>query len=93
MNKEKKVYITFQKKCKDIDITFRKWINEERVAFLVNDNAAKFLGFKNKECLINAIFDTKAMDYSEEDKIWLEWDEDTNTIKSVTISKLKKNGE
>lgn len=93
MSKEKKTFIIFQKKCKDTDITFRKWINEERVDFLVNDNAAKFLGFKNKECLINAFFDTKAMDYSEEDKIWLEWNEDTNTIKSVTISKLKKNGE
>ena len=93
MNKEKKLYITFQKKCKDIDSTFRKWINEERVDFLVNDNAAKFLGFKNKECLINAFFDTKAMDYSEEDKIWLELNEYTNTIKSATISKLKKNGE
>lgn len=51
----KKVYIIFQKKCKDIDITFRKWINEERVDFLVDDNAAKFLGYKNKECFINAI--------------------------------------
>lgn len=87
----KKVYIIFQKKCKDIDITFRKWINEERVAFLVDDNAAKYFGYKNKECFINAIFDTKAMDYSEEDKIWLEWDENTNTIKSITLSKPTKN--
>ena len=38
MNREKKVYITFQKKCKDTDITFRKWINDERVEFLVDNN-------------------------------------------------------
>ena len=89
MNKEKKVCIIFQKKCKDTDITFRKWINEERVDFLVDDNAAKFLGYKNKECFINAIFDTKAMDYNPSDKIWIEWNECDNIIKSVTISKAK----
>lgn len=91
MNKEKKVYITFQKKCKDIDITFRKWINEEREEFLLDNNAAKVLGFRNKECLIKNILDTKAINYSEEDKIWLEWDENTNTIKSITQSKPTKN--
>lgn len=91
MNKEKKVYITFQKKCKDIDITFRKWINEEREEFLLDNNAAKVLGFKSETELINALFDTKAMNYSEEDKIWLEWDENTNTIKSITLSKPTKN--
>ena len=91
MNKEKKVYITFQKKCKDTDITFRKWINEEREEFLLDNNAAKFLGFENKECLIKNIIDTKAINYSEEDKIWLEWDENTNTIKSITLSKPTKN--
>ena len=87
----KKVYIIFQKKCKDIDITFRKWINEEREEFLLDNNAAKFLGFRNKECLIKNILDTKAINYSEEDKIWLEWDENTNTIKSITVSKPTKN--
>ena len=90
MNKEKKVYIIFQKKCKDTDITFRKWINEERVDFLVDDNAAKFLGYKNKECFINAIFDKKDMEYNTSDKIWIEWNEHDNIIKSVTISKTKE---
>lgn len=93
MNKEKKVYITFQKKCKDIDITFRKWINEEREEFLLDNNAAKVLGFKSETELINALFDTKAMNYNKGDNIWLEWDKDANTIKSVSISKLKKNVE
>ena len=91
MSKEKKAFIIFQKKCKDTDITFRKWINEEREEFLLDNNAAKFLGFENKECLIKNILDTKAINYSEEDKIWLEWDENTNTIKSITLSKPTKN--
>lgn len=93
MSKEKKTFIIiiFQKKCKDTDITFRKWINEEREEFLVDNNAAKFLGFRNKEELINALFDTRAMDYAKGDNIWLEWDENTNTIKSITVSKPTKN--
>lgn len=93
MNKEKKVYVIFQKKCKDTDITFRKWINEEREEFLVDNNAAKFLGFRNKEELINALFDTRAMNYAKGDNIWLEWDENKSTIKSVTLSKPNKGNE
>ena len=93
MNKEKKVYVIFQKKCKDTDITFRKWINEEREEFLVDNNAAKFLGFRNKEELTNALFDTRAMNYAKGDNIWLEWDENKSTIKSVTLSKPNKGNE
>ena len=60
---------------------------------LLNDNAAKSFGYKNKEELINALFDTRAMDYAKGDNIWLEWDEDKNTIKSVTLSKPNKGNE
>lgn len=33
------------------------------------------------------------MNYAKGDNIWLEWDEDKSTIKSVTLSKPNKGNE
>lgn len=93
MPKVKILNLIFKKRYKGVNITFRKWIKEKREEILLNDNAAKSFGYKNKEELINALFDTRAMDYAKGDNIWLEWDEDKNTIKSVTLSKPNKGNE
>lgn len=93
MPKVKILYLIFKRRYKGVNITFRKWVKEKREEILLNDNAAKFLGFRNKEELINALFDTRAMNYAKGDNIWLEWDEDKSTIKSVTLSKPNKGNE
>ena len=93
MPKVKILNLIFKRRYKGVNITFRKWVKEKREEILLNDNAAKFLGFRNKEELINALFDTRAMNYAKGDNIWLEWDEDKSTIKSVTLSKPNKGNE
>ena len=93
MPKVKILNLIFKRRCKGVNITFRKWVKEKREEILLNDNAAKILGFRNKEELINALFDTRAMNYAKGDNIWLEWDEDKSTIKSVTLSKPNKGNE
>lgn len=93
MPKVKILNLIFKRRYKGVNITFRKWIKENRKEMLLNDNAAKSFGYKNKEELINALFDTRAMDYAKGDNIWLEWDEDKSTIKSVTLSKPNKGNE
>lgn len=67
MPKVKILNLIFKKRYKGVNITFRKWIKEKREEILLNDNAAKSFGYKNKEELINALFDTRAMDYAKGD--------------------------
>lgn len=80
-------FICFKTKYKGVEITVRKWVDENRNEVLLDDNLAKLSGYKSAKDFIAATFNTEAMHYKEDDKIWLEWNVTENTLKSVTISK------
>lgn len=86
-DKEYTNFVCYKTKYKDTEITARKWPNEHRTEILLDDNFAKLHGYNSARDFIADAFNTKAMQYKEDDKVWLEWDETKNTLKSVTISK------
>lgn len=49
MPKVKILNLIFKRRYKGVNITFRKWVKEKREEILLNDNAAKSFGYKNKE--------------------------------------------
>lgn len=83
-------FIVLKMKYKGTEIIFRRWFEDGKEEIQVNDNFARLMGFPSKEELIKTILKDTEIDYKECDTLWACFDESTQKITSVSVSKLEK---
>lgn len=82
--------IVLKMKYKGAEIIFRRWFENGKEEIQVNDNFARLMGFPSKEELIKTMLKDIEIDYKEGDTLWVRFDESTQKITSVSVSKLEK---
>lgn len=82
--------IVLKMKYKGAEIIFRRWFEDGKEEIQVDDNFARLMGFPSKEELIKTMLKDTEIDYKEGDTLWVRFDESTQKITSVSVSKLKK---
>ena len=83
-------FIVLKMKYKGTEIIFRRWFEDGKEEIQVNDNFARLMGFHSKEELIKTMLKYTEIDYKEGDTLWACFDESTQKITSVSVSKLEK---
>lgn len=82
--------IVLKMKYKGTEIIFRRWFEDGKEEIQVNDNFARLMGFPSKEELIKTMLKDIEIDYKEGDTLWARFDEETQKVTSVSVSKLEK---
>lgn len=83
-------FIVLKKKYKGTEIIFRRWLDGGKEEIQVDDNFARLMGFTSKEELIKTMLKDTEIDYKEDNTLWACFDESTQKITSVSVSKLEK---
>jgi hypothetical protein len=83
-------FIVLKKKYKGTEIIFRRWLDGGKEEIQVDDNFARLMGFPSKEELIKTMLKDTEIDYKEGNTLWACFDESTQKITSVSVSKLEK---
>ena len=83
-------FIVLKMKYKGTKIIFRRWLDSGKEEIQVNDNFARLMGFPSKEELIKTMLKDTEIDYKEGNTLWACFDESTQKITSVSISKIEK---
>lgn len=83
-------FIVLKMKYKGTKIIFRRWLDGGKEEIQVNDNFARLMGFPSKEELIKTMLKDTEIDYKEGNTLWACFDESTQKITSVSVSKLEK---
>ncbi len=83
-------FIVLKMKYKGTEIIFRRWFEDGKEEIQVDDNFARLMGFPSKEELIKTMLKDTEIDYKEGDTLWACFDESTQKITSVSVSKLEK---
>lgn len=83
-------FIVLKKKYKGTEIIFRRWLDGGKEEIQVDDNFARLMGFTSKEELIKTMLKDTEIDYKEGNTLWACFDESTQKITSVSVSKLEK---
>ncbi len=83
-------FIVLKKKYKGTEIIFRRWLDGGKEEIQVNDNFARLMGFISKEELIKTMLKDTEIDYKEGNTLWACFDESTQKITSVSVSKIEK---
>mgnify|MGYP007039086772 FL=1 len=83
-------FIVLKKKYNGTEIIFRRWLEDGKEEIQVNDNFAHLMGFPSKEKLIKTMLKDTEIDYKEGNTLWACFDESTQKITSVSVSKLEK---
>lgn len=83
-------FIVLKKKYKGTEIIFRRWLDGGKEEIQVNDNFARLMGFPSKEELIKTMLKDTEIDYKEGNTLWACFDESTQKITSVSVSKIEK---
>lgn len=86
----KQKFIVVSMKYKGTDITYRRWFDGGKEEILIDKNFAKLMGFPSEQELIKIMLKDTNIDYQQGDKLWCVFDEETQQIISVSISKPKK---
>lgn len=83
-------FIVLKMKYKGTEIIFRRWFEDGKEEIQVYDNFARLMGFPSKEELIKTMLKDIEIDYKESNTLWACFDESTQKITSVSVSKLEK---
>lgn len=83
-------FIVLKIKYKGTEIIFRRWLDGGKEEIQVNDNFARLMGFPSKEELIKTMLKDTEIDYKEGNTLWACFDESTQKITSVSVSKIEK---
>lgn len=83
-------FIVLKKKYKGTEIIFRRWLDGGKEEIQVNDNFARLMDFPSKEELIKTMLKDTEIDYKEGNTLWACFDESTQKITSVSVSKIEK---
>lgn len=83
-------FIVLKMKYKGTEIVFRRWFKDGKEEIQVDDNFARLMGLPSKEELIKTMLKDTEIDYKEGDNLWACFDESTQKITSVSVSKLEK---
>ena len=83
-------FIVLKMKYKGTEIIFRRWFKDGKEEIQVDDNVAHLMGFPSKEELIKTMLKDTEIDYKEGDTLWVRFDESTQKVTSVSVSKLEK---
>ena len=83
-------FIVLKMKYKGTEIVFRRWFKDGKEEIQVDDNFARLIGFHSKEELIKTMLKDTEIDYKEGDTLWVRFDESTQKVTSVSVSKLEK---
>lgn len=83
-------FIVLKMKYKGTEIIFRRWFEGGKEEIQVDDNFARLMGFPSKEELIKTMFKDTEIDYKEGDTLWACFDEETQKVTSISVSKLEK---
>lgn len=83
-------FIVLKKKYKGTEIIFRRWFEDGKEEIQVNDNFVRLMGFPSKQELIKTMLKDNEIDYKEGNTLWACFDESTQKITSVSVSKLEK---
>lgn len=83
-------FIVLKMKYKGAEIIFRRWFEDGKEEIQVDDNFARLMGFLSKEELIKTMLKDTEIDYKEGDTLWACFDESTQKITNVSVSKLEK---
>lgn len=89
----KQKFIVVSMKYKGTDITYRRWFDGGKEEILIDKNFAKLMGFPSEQELIKIMLKDTNIDYQQGDKLWCVFDEETQQITSVSISKPKNNAQ
>lgn len=89
----KQKFIVVSMKYKGTDITYRRWFDGGKEEILIDKNFAKLMGFPSEQELIKTMLKDTNIDYQQGDKLWCVFDEETQQITSVSISKPKNNAQ
>lgn len=89
----KQKFIVVSMKYKGTDITYRRWFDVGKEEILIDKNFAKLMGFPSEQELIKTMLKDTNIDYQQGDKLWCVFDEETQQITSVSISKPKNNAQ
>lgn len=82
-------FIVLKMKYKGTEIIFRRWFEDGKEEIQVDDNFARLMGFPSKEELIKTMLKDTNIDYQQGDKLWCVFDEGTQQITSVSVTKLE----
>lgn len=83
-------FIVLKMKYKGTEIIFRRWFENGKEEIQVDDNFARLMGFPSKEELIKTMLKDTEIDYKEGNILWACFDESTQKITSVSVSKIEK---
>lgn len=83
-------FVVVQCTIKNTKLTIRRWLEDGKEEIQVDDNFARLMGFHSKEELIKTMLKDTEIDYKEGDTLWMCFDESTQKITSVSVSKLEK---
>lgn len=83
-------FIVLKKKYKGTEIIFRRWLDGGKEEIQVDDNFARLMDFPSKEELIKTMLKDTEIDYKEGNTLWACFDESTQKITSVSVSKIEK---
>lgn len=89
----KQKFIVVSMKYKGTDITYRRWFDGGKEEILIDKNFAKLMGFPSEQELIKTMLKDTNIDYQQGDKLWCVFDEETQQITSVSVSKPKNNAQ
>lgn len=89
----KQKFIVVSMKYKGTDITYRRWFDGGKEEILIDKKFAKLMGFPSEQELIKIMLKDTNIDYQQGDKLWCVFDEETQQIISVSISKPKNNAQ
>lgn len=85
-----KKFIIVSMKYKGTEITYRRWFDGGKEEILIDKNFAKLMGFPSEHELIKTMLKDTNIDYQQGDKLFCVFDEETQKITSVSVSKLEK---
>lgn len=83
-------FVVVQCTIKNSKLTIRRWFEDGKEEIQVNDNFARLMGFPSKEELIKEMLKDTEFSYNDGDTLWACFDESTQKITSVSVSKLEK---
>lgn len=83
-------FIVLKMKYKGTEIIFRRWFEGGKEEIQVDDNFARFMGFPSKKELIKTMLKDTEIDCKEDDTLWACFDEETQKVTSISVSKLEK---
>lgn len=89
----KQKFIVVIMKYKGTDITYRRWFDGGKEEILIDKNFAKLMGFPSEQELVKTMLKDTNIDYQQGDKLWCAFDEGTQQITSVSVSKPKDNAQ